>query len=74
MENYGSRKGDEYMSKTSYEIATEIVSELLKARGQAIAGTHPSIMEDLIEKYLSDEAVAKTCKEIFKAINESFNS
>lgn len=75
MENYGSRKGDGFMSKGTYEVAAEIVCELLKARGQAIAGIgHAGLMKDLIDKYLSDEAVAKTYKEIFKAVNEEFIS
>lgn len=74
MENVGNRKkrGGGNMSKTFYETAAEIVSELLKARGQAIAGIgHAAATVDLIDKYLSNEAVANAYKEILKAINES---
>jgi len=58
------------MSKSTLEIAAEIVQELLKARSQAISGIeHVASTRNLIEEYLSDEAVVKTYKEIFKAVN-----
>lgn len=59
------------MSRSTIEIAAEIVQELLKARGQAIAGIeHVSSQCELIKEYLSDEAVAQTYKTIFKAVND----
>lgn len=60
------------MSKSNLEIAADIVQELLKARGEAIAvvGVKSDIaLDKLLKEYLSDEAVAKTYKEIFKAVD-----
>lgn len=55
------------------EIATEILKELLKARGYAIAGIdHIATQQELMKEYLSDEAVAKTYKEILNAVRRPY--
>jgi hypothetical protein len=51
------------MIKTVYEIAAEISQDVIKARGEAIDG-----QKELIETYLSDEAVTVLYKKIFKVI------
>ncbi|WP_312472275.1 hypothetical protein [Neobacillus sp.] len=49
------------MYKTIYDYAAEITQDVIKARGEAINGE-----KELIETYLSDEAVSKLYKKIFK--------
>lgn len=53
------------------EIAGLIVQEIIKAKAAVIISTGANIQGkmDLVEKQLSDEAVAKTYKEIFAIVN-----
>lgn len=65
-------KGGIILSKASYEVAAEVVQELLKARGQAISGINSIVTQnELINKYLSDEAVAAAYKVAIDAINQN---
>ncbi|MBP1154845.1 MULTISPECIES: hypothetical protein [unclassified Paenibacillus] len=47
------------MYKNVYDLAAEIAREVIKARGEAINGE-----KELIEAYLSDEAVTELYKKI----------
>ena len=69
-------EGRAYMSKSVFEITSEIVQAVVRARGQAIAGSGESrtSKERMIDEYLSNEAVVATYKEIFKAINDMMSS
>jgi len=58
------------MSKRSDEIASDIVQALIQARGAAIAPTTNS-RGDLINTFLSDEAIAAAYTTILKAVNNS---
>jgi hypothetical protein len=49
------------MYKTIYEHAAEITRDVIKARGETIDGD-----KELIETYLSDEAVTKLYKKVFR--------
>ncbi|MGO4495878.1 hypothetical protein AB4114_08195 [Paenibacillus sp. 2RAB27] len=61
------------MSKAFYEVAAEVVQEVFRARSQAIAGVeHLPSKKELIEKYLSDEAVVATYDVVTKAIKENY--
>lgn len=53
------------MYKTIYEHAAEITRDVIKARGEAIDGD-----KELIETYLSDEAVTNLYKKVFRGLNE----
>ncbi|WP_180953638.1 hypothetical protein [Bacillus sp. T33-2] len=57
------------MYKTIYDYADEITQAVIKARGEAINGE-----KELIETYLSDEAVTKLYKKIFRVLSDPFNS
>lgn len=61
------------MAKGFDEIAGEIVEKLILARGTAIASSsgNTTHVNTLFEKYLSDEAIAKSYKDIYKAILEA---
>jgi len=61
------------MSKAWDEIASEIVQEVVKARGQAISGVNGPAVETLMKKYLSDEAIAQLLKTVAKAMEEAYN-
>jgi hypothetical protein len=52
------------MYKTIYEHAAEITRDVIKARGEAIDGD-----KELIETYLSDEAVTNLYKKVFRGLN-----
>jgi hypothetical protein len=54
------------MVKTVYDLATEIAQEVIKARGEAIDG-----QKELIEAYLSDEAVTQLYKKILRVLCDS---
>jgi hypothetical protein len=54
------------MYKTVYDFAAEIAQDVIKARGEAING-----QKELIEAYLSDEAVTELYKKIFKVLCDS---
>ena len=56
------------MSKQYYEVAAEIVQEIIKARGQAIAGSGSAAA--LTRELLSDEAIATTYKAILNAVEQ----
>jgi hypothetical protein len=56
------------MYKTIYDYATEIVQDVIKAKGEAINGE-----KELIETYLSDEAVTKLNKKILRVLCEPIN-
>jgi hypothetical protein len=56
------------MYKTIYDHAAEIAQDVIKARGEAINGE-----KELIETYLSDEAVTKLYKKIFRVLCEPIN-
>lgn len=61
------------MAKTFYEVAVEVIQEVVNARSQAIAGIDSvSVKKELIEKYLSDEAVAATYNTVIKTIKENY--
>jgi hypothetical protein len=49
------------MYKTIYDHAAEITQAVIKARGEAINGE-----KELIEAYLSDEAVSKLYQKTFR--------
>jgi hypothetical protein len=51
------------MLKTVYDLAAEIAQDVIKARGEAISG-----QKELIETYLSDEAVTELYKKIFRVL------
>jgi hypothetical protein len=51
------------MFKTVYDLAAEIVQDVIKARGEAING-----QKELIETYLSDEAVTELYKKIIRVL------
>lgn len=53
------------MYKTIYEHAAEITRDVIKARGEAIDGD-----KELIETYLSDEAVTNLYQKVFRGLNE----
>ncbi|OUM86659.1 MAG: hypothetical protein BAA01_11685 [Bacillus thermozeamaize] len=61
------------MSKAWDEIASEIVQEVVKARGQAISGANGQAVEILMKKYLSDEAITQLLKTVAKAMEEAYN-
>jgi myosin heavy subunit len=56
------------MYKTIYDFAAEMVQEVIKARGEAIDG-----QKELIEAYLSDEAVTELYNKIFRVLCDSMN-
>lgn len=60
-------KGGNDMTKSSNEIAAEIVVSLIQARGEAIGPTS-SNRADYLKQYLSDEAIADTYKNILSAV------
>jgi hypothetical protein len=49
-----------------YDLAAQIAQDVIKARGEAIDG-----QKELIEKYLSDEAVTELYKKIFRVLCDS---
>ncbi|WP_161793379.1 hypothetical protein [Cohnella kolymensis] len=51
------------MYKTMYDLAAEIAQDVIKARGEAIDG-----QKELIEAYLSDEAITELYKKIFSVL------
>jgi hypothetical protein len=51
------------MYKTVYDLAAEIAQDVIKARGEAIDG-----QKELVEAYLSDEAVTELYKKIFRLL------
>ncbi|MFC3802695.1 hypothetical protein [Cohnella sp. GCM10012308] len=62
------------MGKTDYEIAAEIVQEVIRARGVAISNTGNSSVSatgSLITTYLSDTAVSALYKTILKSVSET---
>lgn len=52
------------MYKTIYDHSAEITQAVIKARGEAINGE-----KELIETYLSDEAVTNLYKKIFRVLS-----
>jgi hypothetical protein len=63
------------MAKGFYEVAAEIVQEVIKARGQAIsgAGSTGAWQKDLSAIYLSDDAVVELYKKVLKTVEGSHN-
>ncbi|MEH7418955.1 hypothetical protein V7266_27375 [Neobacillus drentensis] len=57
------------MNKTIYDHAAEITRDVIKARGEAIDGD-----KELIETYLSDEAVTNLYTKVFRGLNEQLFS
>jgi hypothetical protein len=55
------------MYKTIYDNAAEITRDVIKARGEAIDGD-----KELIETYLSDEAVTNLYKKVIRGLNDGF--
>lgn len=53
------------MYKTIYDHAAEITKDVIKARGEAINGE-----SELLETYLSDEAVSNLYKKIFRVLSD----
>ena len=53
------------MNKTIYDHAAEITRDVIKARGEAIDGD-----KELIETYLSDEAVTNLYKKTFRVLSD----
>jgi hypothetical protein len=53
------------MYKTIYDHAAEITQDVIKARGEAINGE-----KELIETYLSDEAVTNLYKKTFRVLSD----
>jgi len=51
------------MYKTVYDLAAEIAQDVIKARGEAINGE-----KELIETYLSDEAVTELYRKILRVL------
>jgi hypothetical protein len=51
------------MHKTVFDLAAEMAQEVIKARGEAISG-----QKELIEAYLSDEAVTGLYKKILRVL------
>lgn len=58
------------MSKSDHELASEILQELLKARGQALSGMGGTIAHGKAY-WLDDSHVVTSYKAIVKAIQES---
>ncbi|QED47977.1 hypothetical protein [Cytobacillus dafuensis] len=52
-------------NKTIYDHAAEITRDVIKARGEAIDGD-----KDIIEIFLSDQAVTNLYKKVFRGLNE----
>jgi hypothetical protein len=53
------------MHKTIYDHSAEITQAVIKARGEAINGE-----KELIETYLSDEAVTNLYKKTFRVLSD----
>lgn len=59
--------GGNIVYKTIYGHAAEMTQEVIKARGEAIGG-----QKELIEAYLSDEAVTTLYNKISKTLHDQF--
>ena len=58
------------MSKTTYEVAADILQEVIKARAQVISQFSGGKIEAM-NKHLGDEAIAESFKVIFDSVNNS---
>jgi len=56
------------MSKPYFEVASDIVQAVVKARGEAIASSTDAGI--YVEKYLSDAAISNTYKAVLEALNK----
>lgn len=63
------------MAKGFDEIASEIVQEVVRARGQALSGVSQGGVQDaLVWKYLSDDAITELYRKVLRTLKETYNS